>query len=173
MQKHEVGIDTLSYYYGLTPKQNKAILNKLKMLPDFFKKGDYWEETHIYHSNYFQRQGVKLIVSQIKGTRWGLLVIIHPALVLGEMDRSNLYQPEKKAEYKSMIKLVDKLLKEVDVPCSVDDMKLYRADVTANFIYDTSASVSEYIRILKKAVCCIIITGISFGRMTTRPGIAK
>ena len=35
MQKHEVGIDTLSYYYGLTPKQNKAILNKLKMLPDF------------------------------------------------------------------------------------------------------------------------------------------
>ena len=50
-----------------------------------------------------------------------------------------------------MIKLVDKLLKEVDVPCSVDDMKLYRADVTANFIYDTSASVSEYIRILKKS----------------------
>lgn len=151
MQKYEVGIDTLSYYYGLTPKQNKAILNKLKMLPDFFKKSDYWEETHIYHSNYFQRQGVKLVVSQIKGARWGLLVIIHPALVLGEVDRSTLYQPEKKTEYKSMIKLVDKLLKEVDVPCSVDDMKLYRADVTANFIYDTSTSVSEYIRILKKS----------------------
>ena len=38
MQKYEIGIDTLSYYYGLTMKQKRAIVSKLMLLPDFFKK---------------------------------------------------------------------------------------------------------------------------------------
>ena len=45
MRKYEFGIDTLSYYYGLTMKQKRAIVSKLMLLQDCFKKEDYWDET--------------------------------------------------------------------------------------------------------------------------------
>ena len=44
------------------------------------------------------------------------------------------------------------MLEPVKVPCSVDDMLLYRPDVTVNFIFGDGSVVGEYIRILKKSV---------------------
>lgn len=148
----ELGIDTLSYYCGLTPKQKDNVIGSLKTLPDFrTERQDYWEKTCVYHSDCFAKQGIKLVLSQIKGKPWGLLVIIHPTLVFGISDRSALYQPTKKREYKYIVKEVDRLLSRAKVPCSVDDMKLYRGDVTANLVFKASAEVDEYIRILKKS----------------------
>lgn len=152
MHSVELGIDTLSYYCGLTSKQKSSIIERLKVLPDFrIERQDYWEKTYVYHSDCFAKQGIKLIISQVKGSRWGLLVVVHPTLVLGVSDRSALYRPEKESEYKSIVRQVDRLFETTKVPCSVDEMKLYRVDVTANLIFDASAVVGEYIRILKKS----------------------
>ena len=41
-----------------------------------------------------------------------------------------------------MVKLVDKMLDKVKVPCSLDEMRLYRPDVTANLIFDDGRSVA-------------------------------
>lgn len=35
MLKYKIGIDTLSYYYVLIPRQKSAIVRKLNLLPDF------------------------------------------------------------------------------------------------------------------------------------------
>lgn len=147
----ELGIDTLSCYYRLTPGQKTDIIKRLKDLPDFRTDQNYWENTHIYRSDCFAEQGVKLVVSRMNGKPWGLLVVIHPTLVLGEADRGALYLPGKKREYKSIVEQADQRLKQVEIPCSIDDMKLYRCDVTKNMIFDTTAEVDEYIRILKKS----------------------
>lgn len=151
MCKIEVGIDTLSYYHVLTPQQKQEIVESIEDLPEFRSKGNYWEKTYVYRSSLFQKKGVKLVVSQYKGERWGLLIVVHPMLVLGNSDRSKLYMPHKKGEYNSIVKRVDKVLKKVNVPCSVDDMKLYRCDVTENWMFDKLKVVDEYIRIQKKS----------------------
>lgn len=51
-----------------------------------------------------------------------------------------------------MVRLVDKMLDKVSAPCSLEDMKLYRADVTTNAIFDHMKWVAEYIRIYKKSM---------------------
>jgi len=150
--KTETGIDTCSFYYTLTSKQKSKIFERLKKLPGFRKEVNcYAENTYSYSSDYFAKKGVKIWVQRNKGSPWGLMIVIHPTLVLGNSDRSALYQPQKKQEYKQLVKTVDSLLETVCVPCSVDKMKLYREDVTANLVFDKSALVDEYIRILKKS----------------------
>ena len=46
----------------------------------------------------------------------------------------------------------DTMLKQIDCPCKLKDMKLYRVDVTANLIFETSSLVESYLRILKKSL---------------------
>lgn len=150
MYKVELGVDTISYYYGLSSQQKRQILSKIKDLRDFRADTDFWENICVYRSDCFAGQGVKVVISRVKGSRWGLLVVVHPTLVLGKSDRSALYHPERRREYQFIVKQVDELLKQMDVPCSVDDMKLYRCDVTENLIFNALAKVDEYIRILKK-----------------------
>ena len=111
MCKIELGIDTFSYYYKLTSRQKAEIIGHLKAKEGF--------RTEI--SNY----GIRIWIQRIKGNPWGLLIVVHPLLVLGDSDRSTLYRPQKKAEYKRIIKQVDKLLKPIGVPCSADKMKFY------------------------------------------------
>ena len=147
----QIGIDTISYYHCLSPKQKRKIMEKLTALPQFRPiKENYEHDSYKYASGYFAEQGVKLQISRIAGNPWGLLVIIHPTLVLGEDDRSALYQASK-SSYNKIVRAVDKMLKSVNVPCSLDDMSIYRPDVTANLIFDDGGLVDEYIRILKKS----------------------
>ena len=89
----QTGSDTFSYYHGLSRKQRKAILKRLKALPNFITvKDDYENNSCEYVSNYFAAQGVKLRISHFGETPWALFVIVHPTLVLGNEDRSALYQ---------------------------------------------------------------------------------
>jgi len=146
------GIDSFSYYYVLTPKQKSKILETLKKLPEFrMELSSYKEDTYSYLSDALAENGIKIWVSRISGKPWGLLLVIHPLLVLGSKDRSKLYQPQKKSEYQKIVKKVDKLLKSIKVPCSIDKMKLYRVDVTANLTFNEGTVVDEYMRILKKS----------------------
>lgn len=148
----QTGFDTLCYYYPLSPKQKRRILEQLQRLPEFRTiQDDYIDETYKYGCEYFASSGLKVYVFREKGSVWGLFVVVHPTLVLGDANRSALYQATK-SSYKKMGKIVDKLLGKVNVPCSLDDMQLYRLDVTANLIFDDDRLVDEYIRILKKGV---------------------
>ena len=152
MWDKEFGIDSFSCYHTLTSKQKQKIMESLKNLPGFrIEKSNYLENSYSYASDCFVDQGVRIWLHRIKGKPWGLLLVVHPMLVLGSSDRSALYQPKKKSEYQEIVKKVDKLLKSVNIPCSIDKMKLYRVDVTVNLIFNKNSLVEEYIRILKKS----------------------
>lgn len=152
MCKIEFGIDTFSCYYKLTSGQKTKIIGYLKTKEGFRTQiSNYMEDTYSYSSSYFKYDGIKIWIQRIKGNPWGLLIVVHPMLVLSNSDRSTLYQPEKKSDYKRMIGRVDKLLKTVNIPCSIDKMKFYRTDVTINLIFKDEAYVNEYLRVLKKS----------------------
>ena len=147
----QTGIDTFCCYHVLTSCQKSKIVEALTHSPGFCKVGDdYWANTVLFASTCFINRGVKLSVFRKEGGPWGLFVIVHPMLVLGKLDRSMLYLPQRKKEYKEIVKAVDTLLKTVHVPCSIDDMKLSRIDVTANLIFQDKAVVEQYLHILKK-----------------------
>ena len=148
----QIGIDTLCYYHNLTPKQKSKIMAAIKQLPNFKTiESDYARDSYEYASDHLVSNGVKIHIFRKGGSTWGLFIIVHPTLVLGNDDRSALYQLTK-SSYNKMIKLVDRMLKPIHIPCSLDDMKLYRVDITVNAIFDNPAWVSEYIRILKKSM---------------------
>ena len=111
----QIGIDTISFYHCLSPKQKRKITEKLTVLSQFRPiKEDYENDSYEYISDYFAMQGVKLRISRIEGSVWGLYVIVHPTLVLGEDDRSALYQASKPS-YNKIVRAVDKMLKSVNV----------------------------------------------------------
>lgn len=148
----QIGFDTISFQYSLSTEQKKKIMEKLKLLSKFKTvNSDYESDSYQYFSDHFAEQGVKLHISRYNGKPWRLYVIVHPTLVIGDNDRSALYQA-KKSSYKTLVRLVDKMLDGANVPCSLDDMKLYRADVTANTVFDHTEWVAEYVRIYKKSI---------------------
>lgn len=152
MCKIECGIDTFSYYYKLTSREKDKITGHLKAKGGFRTEvSNYEEDTYAYTSDYFKDDGIRIWIQRIKGNPWGLLIVVHPLLVLDDSDRSTLYQPQKKDDYKKIIKRADRLLKTVNIPCSIDKMKFYRVDVTINLIFKVEVLVNEYLRILKRS----------------------
>lgn len=152
MGDNEFGIDTFSYYHTLTSKQKHKIIESLKKLHGFrAEKSNYVENSYSYLSDYLVDGGVRIWLRRSGGKPWGLLLVVHPMLALGNTDRSALYKPKKQREYREIVKRVDKLLKTVNIPCSIDKMKLYRVDVTANLFFSENSLVDEYIRVLKKS----------------------
>lgn len=148
----DLGIDTFSYYYPLTPKQKSKIFERLSAKKEVrTERSDYESGTYIYFSNCFKNDGIKIQIHRIKGNPWGMVIVVHPLLVLGNSDRFSLYQPEKKSDYKKIVKRVDALLETIAVPCSIDKMKFFRIDITANLMFEDDTSVMEYLRILKKS----------------------
>lgn len=148
----QIGFDTFCFYHSLSPRQKRAIMKELKARSKFKPiRDDYENNSYEYASSYFAKQGVNLRISRIKGSVWGLYIIVHPTLVLGDDDRSALYQVMK-SSYIKIVKTVDKMLKPIHIPCSLDDMLLYRLDITVNLIFDSEYLVAEYIRIMKKSI---------------------
>ncbi|MCF2661505.1 hypothetical protein [Pseudoflavonifractor phocaeensis] len=148
----DIGIDSFSCTYSLTPKQKSSILGALRIRPKFQTRcSDYFDCTYDYTSDCFAGQGIKLRVSRHKGSLWNLTVTIHPTLLLGDTDRSALFHPNKKT-VKEVMHGADTPLKQIHCPCKLKDMKLYRVDVTANLIFETAALVEGYLRILKKSL---------------------
>ena len=148
----ETGIDSFSAYYPLTWEQKNKMIEELKARTGFRTlKEDYFQGTYIYASNCFVHQGIKITISSVNQSVWGLYIIVHPTLVLGNENRSALYGPAKPS-YKKMLKIIDKFLNQVCAPCSLENMKLSRVDVTMNLIFDDSDMVNQYLRIIKKGL---------------------
>ena len=62
------------------------------------------------------------------------------------------------------------ILEQIQCPCRLEAMKLYRVDVTANIIFDDADLVSEYLRILKKG---LLIPHYRMDHFRKREGKAK
>lgn len=147
----QTGIDTFCCYCVLTERQKSKLIDALKHKPGFYKlKDDYWDCSVSLTSTCFIDQGIKLSIFRTDGGPWGAFVIVHPALVLGACDRSMLYLPEYKRDYKQIVKRVDGLLSTVHIPYSLNHMKLSRIDVTANIVFDNKDMVEQYLHVLRK-----------------------
>ena len=147
----ELGIDSMNYTGTLTAAQKDAVLSELKKRKGFQKHcGDYFKERYHYSSDCFADQGVKIQIEKTAKTPWRLSLIVHPTLVLGEKDRSKLWQPTKKSFRVMENTLANKLAKvRLDLP--PEALSLSRADVTANLEFDDAGLVAEYLRIIKKS----------------------
>ena len=149
----ERGIDTFCLYSVLSHEQKKGILQNLKKWEKFFSDSDYWDGSSKYWSNYFEEKGIKLEISQWNrgaDTGWSLYVRIKPALVL-ELVPWALYQPDK-ANYREIVKRVDRLLETVGIHESIKEMSICRIDVTENQFYDEQDDVMQHLRLLKKSM---------------------
>ena len=123
----EFGVDTFSYYYKLTSGQKSKIIKYLKTKQGFRTQiNNYLSDTYAYSSDCFKDEGIRIWIQRINGSPWGLLIVVPPMLVLGGSDRSALYQPQNKGDYKKVIERVDKLLNPIGVLCSINKMKFYR-----------------------------------------------
>lgn len=152
MKPHiELGIDSVNYTGTLSAAQKDALLSELKKRKSFQKHcGDYFGEYYHYSSECFADQGVKIQVKKSAKIPWRLSLIVHPTLVLGEKDRSKLWQPTKKGFRAMENTLVSKLAK-VRLELSPEALSLSRVDVTANLEFDDAELVAEYLRIIKKS----------------------
>lgn len=152
MCKIETGIDSFSYSYSLTAKQKSKILEKLIGLSKFQTRcKDYEGETFDYTSDHFAEDGIKLRVFRRNGSVWTLFVTVHPTLLMGDNNKSSLYQPSKTI-LKILMNKADTILEQIQCPCKLKKMKMYRVDVTANLIFKDSDIVEDYLRILKKGL---------------------
>ena len=151
MEKPQIilGIDTFSFYFPLSYQQKEQIITNLKSCKGFEGKSDYWADSHENHSEAFADQGIKIDVFQKKRSVWGLMITIHPMLLLGNPDRSALYNPSRKSD-RELERRANRILEQANIPCSLSQMKLYRVDVTMNLIFQDPAAVAAYLRILKK-----------------------
>ena len=146
-----VGIDTLSYYHVLTDKQARAIVRELSDRTKFFTEvDDYEKDSYACRSEHYAERGIKVRVARYKGNLWGLYILVHPTLLLGDDDRSALYRP-KKGSYNELLKQTKAIFKELNIPFDLEDMALSRADITINLIFVDSEYVDRYLRIIKKA----------------------
>lgn len=99
----------------------------------------------------YQEQGVKVFLCSKPGKWYRLRVQIEPCRVLGEKDPTALAKLDRKS-YKELVKRIDKMLKKLKVPCSIDEMKISRCDLTVNLEFSSQEEPMQYLRILKKSV---------------------
>lgn len=146
------GIDTFSLYHTLTPKQVYGMTTRLRELGKVYtRESNYFYGGGEYVSRHFAKKGVVFTIREQKLNLWGVYITVHPALALGEADRSLLYQPKKKT-FQRLMDRVQKIAQQIDCPYDVRDMKLYRVDVTANLVMDSQDDVDAYIHVLKKSM---------------------
>jgi len=149
------GIDTVSFYVVLTHSQKNTILRRMtEHKKAFFTEEDNYERgVYSYRSEYLAEQGIKLRVAKYGNTPWGLYILVHPALALGNTDRAALYQPNKE-NYKKLAKVVDTKLKKYEVPVQMEKMSMLRADVTINLFFSNGEFVCQYLKTFRK---CLLI----------------
>ena len=150
MVKQSSGLHTCSVGMSMTARQYYRTREHTPALQQC--GADYWSEKERYISYAFENKGIVIYLSKFPGRNgaiYRLKVRIEPCRVLGSDDPTALYQPTKKS-YRKLVKTVDKLLKKCCLPCSVDEMKVSRTDLTVDMHLESDALVHAYIRFLQK-----------------------
>lgn len=146
------GVDTLCYDYPLTSEQKKAMVAYLRTRKGFIRgKRDYFAETKLYHSDAFWEWGIKIYIRKFAAGPWHLNLIVHPVMVLGDPDRTMLWEPSK-SEYSKICSIISKILNKSGLTVNADQLSLTRVDLTTNLGFPEQDLVDTYLRILKKGM---------------------
>lgn len=150
MNKFEISTGVHTYSVGM-PLTAKHYYQIQKSLSDHLRliNSNFWAKKEQYTVDFLKESGIVLYLSKIKRI-YRIKVRLEPCRVLGNSDPAALYQPSKKS-YREMIQQVDKLLQPYHIPCSIDEMKISRIDLTCNLLFSQSDPVQIYIRSLQKA----------------------
>jgi len=105
---------------------------------------------YLYCGAYIE-QGVKVYLHGQSGRWYRLRVQIEPCRALGEKDPTAVAKLDKDT-YQKLVKAVNKILKKLKVPCSVDKMKISRCDWTVNLAFSGKDELTECLRIIKKSL---------------------
>ena len=152
MGRIDIGVDTFSLYHQLSPTQVYCMVKRIKGCDKFQeKKSDYFSGGGEFVCRQFADQGVTVRIIEQKTNVWGLYIIVHPSLALGETNKALLYQPKKKT-YTKLMNKVYTIMQELDCQYDVRKMKLYRVDITADLFMDCQEVIDAYIHILKKSM---------------------
>lgn len=146
------GIHTFSSGIVLTYKQFKKIFSAYEKTGCTKDTSDIWKGKVRLYCCAYQEQGIKVFLHGRPGKLYRLRVQIEPCRVLGESDPTALAKLDKR-QYKKLVKAVDSVLESLEVPCSIDEMKISRCDLTINIIFSSQKELMEYLRIFKKSLC--------------------
>ena len=145
------GVHTYSVGMILTYKQYKRVLNACYETECVIGTSHIFYGKERLYCYAYREQGLKVYLHGISGELYRLSVQIEPCRVLGDVVPTTLFKPDK-WNYRQMVKSIDKLLKKLKVPCSVDNMKISRCDLTANVEFSSQEELMEYLRIFKKSL---------------------
>ena len=146
----ENGVHTFSVGMTLTHKQFTRIFDACYKTGCVQDTSDIWKGKERLYCYAYQEQGVKVFLHGKSGKLYRLRIQIEPCRVLGETDPTALAEMGKR-QYNEFVKSVDKSLKKLKLPVSIDDMKISRCDLTINVYFATQEELMEYLRVLKKS----------------------
>ena len=145
------GVHTFSAGMVLTYKQFKDIQKVCYITGYIADKSNFWEKTTKLYCYAYHEQGVKVYLHGRPGKLYRLRVQVEPCRVLGESDPTALAKLNKR-QYKKLVKAVDAMLEKLNVPLSIDEMKISWCDLTVNIEFSSQEELMEYLRIFKKSL---------------------
>lgn len=146
------GVHTFSAGMVLTYKQFKKVRKACNETGCAQDSSDIWTGKEEIYCYAYHGQGIKVFLYGKPGRLYRLRVQIEPCRVLGESDPTALADLSNR-QYKELVKVVDKMLKTLKVPCSIDEMKISRCDLTVNVEFSSKEELMEYLRIYRKSLC--------------------
>jgi len=155
------GVHTYPVGMTLTYKQFEEVWDACYKTGCIEDTSDTWKNVEKLYCYTYLEQGVKVYLHGKSGKLYRLRVQIEPCRALGEKDPTALAKLDKET-YKELVKTVDKLMKELKVPCSIDKMKISRYDLTINIEFSCEDGLMEYLRIIKKSLILPAYTHVFF-----------
>ena len=148
----EIGIHTFSLFHKLSYSDVQNLIELLQEQGHCRKiKDDVYSGNRAYFSDYFSQYGVLIYLYQHLNGRSGISLRVTPCTALeGQYAATSLYQPTKK-NYRKLTDILDRMLDELELDFTSEDMTISRADPCANLQLDESDLVAEYLRIFRKA----------------------
>lgn len=151
MESISGGGHTFSAWMVLTYKQFKKIEKACYKTECVKDTSDFWKGIDRLYCYAYQKQGVKIYLHGKSGKLYHLRVQIESCRVLGESDPTALAKMDKR-QYKELVKAVDRIFRKLNIPGSIDTMKISRCDLTVNIEFSSQDELMEYLRIFKKSL---------------------
>lgn len=156
-----IGVHTFSLGMVLTYKQFRKIFDACYKTGCVQDTSDIWKGKERLYCYAYHKQGIKVFLHGKSGKLYRLRVQVEPCRVLDESDPTALAGLDRR-QYKELVKAADKILKKLKVPCSIDEMKISRCDLTMNIEFSSQDELMEYLRILKKSLIIYQYKPVSF-----------
>lgn len=145
------GVHTFSSGMVLTYDQFRKIFDACYKTGYAKYTSDVWSGEEKLYCYAYHKHGIKVFLYGKLWKLYRLRVQVEPCRVLGEPDPTALAKLGKR-QYKDMVKAVDAILKTLKIPCSIDEMKISRCDLTVNVEFSSQDELMEYLRIFQNSL---------------------